>query len=115
MTKNKTRKINKKEESKTDEPGVIDVNVMPSPPPVSVLPGSNFSTITMGAIDETSCSNNQLSSNSTNTNNNLNKKTSTTASPDIDSLAEEIKALRQKIVGLEEELVKYQFVSKKHC
>ncbi len=110
MTKNKTRKINKKEESKTDEPGVIDVNVMPSPPPVS-----NFSTITMGAIDETSCSNNQLSSNSTNTNNNLNKKTSTTASPDIDSLAEEIKALRQKIVGLEEELVKYQFVSKKHC
>ncbi|CAF4980881.1 unnamed protein product [Rotaria sp. Silwood1] len=102
MSKNKKRKVNHNEQHTTDNPGVIDVNMMPVSPPA---PGSTRSTITIGDIDQSLGSSDQRPSNSSNANKTSTTNTETIVSYDIDSLVQENKALRNKVNELEEQLL----------
>ncbi|CAF4775176.1 unnamed protein product, partial [Rotaria sp. Silwood2] len=93
---------------RTDEKsGVLDSAVTAPVPEalVPVLPVSTISTFTIDPGDQPSDSSDQQSCISITPNENSTKNHATTASHDIDSLAQQSKVLRDKIIGLQEEFL----------
>ncbi|CAF3224968.1 unnamed protein product, partial [Rotaria sp. Silwood2] len=107
VKKNKKRKLHHNGRRTDEKSGALD-SAVTAPVPgalVPVLPVSTISTFTIDPDDQPSDSSDQQSCISITPNENSTKKNATTVSHDIDSLVQQSKVLRDKIIGLQEEFL----------